>query len=95
MRRQANLTAFASGKEEVDNEHKQVAVTVAGNRRIGDIDNVLAKKAGRLAEIARTDFLTVLFSSAEADATFVGVNVFPDVDEESVSEAALNYFERV
>ena len=52
------------------------------------------RQARRLADIAKMDFLTVHFNSAEADATFVGVNIFPDIDNGSVADAALSYFGR-
>jgi hypothetical protein len=94
IHRRASLTNLAPTKVETNGERKLVEVTVVGNTCIGDVDRTLATKAKRLAEIAETDFLTVHFTGAQADATFAGVNVFPDIDTESVADAALGYFGR-
>lgn len=94
IQRRASLTSSANSTAQANSECPQVAVTVVGKRCIGDVDKTLSKKARRLAEISGTDFLTVLFSSAQSDATFAGVNVFPDIDTDSVANAALSYFRR-
>jgi hypothetical protein len=67
---------------------------VVGDQCLGDADKTLLEHARRLANIAKMDFLAVQFSSAEANAAFVGVNIFPDIDNNGVADAALSYFGR-
>jgi hypothetical protein len=76
----------------METPNKPVTVTVAGGQCVGEVHPALAQQARRLADIAGVDFLGVQFSSARADASFVGVNLFPDIEDERVADAALNYF---
>jgi hypothetical protein len=92
IRRRASLASTSTGDAEVHDGHQQVSVTVVGDKCLGDADNTLLGQARRLANIAKMDLLAVQFSSAEANAVFVGVNIFPDIDNDSVADAAFNYF---
>jgi hypothetical protein len=91
IRRRGSVASASIGDEEVHGL-KQVSVTVVGDQCLGDADKALLGQARRLANIAKMDFLAVQFSSAEANAAFVGVNIFPDIDNNSVADAALSYF---
>jgi hypothetical protein len=90
IRRFASLASASSRDVEVQN--KPVLATVVGGQCIGEVHPALAEQTRRLADIAGLDFLGVQFSSAEADASFVGVNLFPDIEDGRVADAALNYF---
>ena len=90
IRRFASL-ASAPGQD-VEVQKTPVLATIAGGKCIDEIDPALAEQARRLADIAGVNLLGVQFSSAEADAGFVGVNLFPDIDDARVADAALNYF---
>jgi hypothetical protein len=92
IQRRASLASASIEDSEVHNGRQQISVTVVGDRCLGDADKTLLEQARRLANIAKMDFLTVQFSSAEANAAFVGVNIFPDIDNNSVADAALSYF---
>jgi hypothetical protein len=94
IRRRASL-ASTSGKEvEIQGGHKGVSATVVGDRCLGEVDKTLHEQARHLADLAKMNFLAIQFSSAKADASFVGVNVFPDIDNVNVADAALTYFAR-
>ena len=90
IRRFASL-ASASGQA-VEVQNKPVLATVAGGQCVGEVHSALAEQTRRLADIAGVDFLGVQFSSAEADASFVGVNLFPDIQDGRIADMALNYF---
>jgi hypothetical protein len=90
IRRFASL-ASASGQD-VEVYNKPVLATIVGGQCIDDVHPALAEQARRLADIAGVNLLGVQFSGAEADAGFVGVNLFPDIDDRRVADAALNYF---
>ena len=94
IRRRASLGFPITKDPELNDGRKEVSITVVGDQCLGDADRTLLGQARRLADIAKMDFLTVHFNSAEADATFVGVNIFPDIDNGSVADAALSYFGR-
>lgn len=94
IRRRASIVPTSVGDVEVHDCREQVSVTVVGVRSLGDVDKTLGEQARRLADIAKVDFLAVKFSSAKADAAFVGVNIFPDIDNDSVADAVFSYFER-
>jgi hypothetical protein len=84
----------SSGDLEVRDQSQAIVLTVVGDACLGDADNTLKQQARRLAEIAHMDFLNVRFSSVDADAGFVGVDLLPDIDDGIVADAALGYFGR-
>jgi hypothetical protein len=88
----ANPASAPAGDPEVGDPGKTIALTVVGEACLGDADRVLKEQARRLADVAHMDFLKVRFSSAECDASFVGADVFPDIDDGTVADAALGYF---
>ena len=90
IRRFASLASASDQDVEVRNQ--PVLATIAGGQCIDEVHPELAEQARRLADIAGVNLLGVQFSSAEADAGFVGVNLFPDVDDGRVADAALSYF---
>jgi hypothetical protein len=94
IRRLSSLSLAAGLNGKSPNDPKQVSLTIAGGVCVGCADTTLAEQAINLSRVAKTDFLTVRFSSAEPTASFVGVNVFPNIEESSIAEAALNYLSR-
>lgn len=94
INRRASLASFSSRSVTAD-EAPPVSVTVVGDRCLGDVDKTLSVQASRLADIAKMDFLTVQFSSSEADASFADVSTIPDIDSDIIADAVLSYFARV
>jgi hypothetical protein len=86
------FASLASSSPEPEGQGTPVLAIVAGGASIGEVHPELAQQARRLADIGRVDFLGVRFSSANADASFVGVDLFPDMEDERVADAARNYF---
>ena len=76
-------TAAASG----------VAATVVGSHCFGAIDEDLAARACRLAELAGVELLTVQFSGSGPDADFLGAYLGADVSQNNVADALLHYFQ--
>jgi hypothetical protein len=66
-------------------------VTVVGERLFGETDRVLQKQARRLADLAAVELLAVRFSGPECGARFVSADVFPDLADDRVAEAVLEY----
>jgi hypothetical protein len=71
---------------------KGAAATVLNGRCFGDVDRKLFDQAVCLSRMVNMDFLSVKFTGPDADATFEGVNIFPDVDDPQISDALLTYF---
>jgi hypothetical protein len=92
IRRRASLASPSTWDVEVHDRQRQVSVTVVGNNCVGDAHVTLLEQARRLASAAKVDFLSVQFSSAEASATFTGADIFPDINNASIADAAFNYF---
>jgi hypothetical protein len=90
IRRLASLRSPPDSDPGVQNT--PVWATVAGEQCVGEVHPALAKQARRLADLACVDLLGVQFSGAEADARFVGVSLFPDIEEARIADAALDYF---
>jgi hypothetical protein len=88
----ANLASAAAGNLQAQGPGNAIVLTVVGDTCLGDVDDALKQQALRLAEIAHMNFLNVRFGSAAVDADFVGVDIFPDIDDETVADAALGYF---
>lgn len=68
-----------------------VTVTVVGNRCLGEVDEVLAHHAKRLADTAKVDLLRVHLSSREASAEFLGADLWADISSPDVADAILKY----
>jgi hypothetical protein len=66
-------------------------VTVVGRRCIGAAHETLKAHARDLAAAAGTELLDVHFSSAERDAVFLGVGLWPDVSVPEVADAILEH----
>lgn len=66
-----------------------VAVTVVGDRCIGQVHQVLTMKALRLSAAASVELLTIRFSSPCADALFLDAYLGPDLSEDEVTDALL------
>jgi hypothetical protein len=66
-------------------------VTVIGRRSLGDSTPDLHRQTRSLALLAGVDFLAVRFSSPEPGANFVSADVVPNLLEDSVADAVLDY----
>lgn len=71
----------------------RATVTVVGQSVFGDADKVLQSQARRLADLAAVDLVSFRFSGPESGACFVSADVFPDLTDERVAGAVLEYFE--
>jgi hypothetical protein len=67
-------------------------VTVIGARVFGTSDPTLQQQAKRLARLAGVEMLTVRFSGPESGAHFVGADLSPDLSDNIVADAVLDYF---
>ena len=68
------------------------AVTVVGERCIGEIHPSLAANAKRLAAAAHVDLLELRFTSGEADGRLYTARLCPDVSRPELGDALLEYF---
>jgi hypothetical protein len=68
-----------------------VSVTVIGERCFGAVVPSLAQQARRLASAANVDLLGVHFSGPDEGALFVGADLFPDVNDDTLASAILEY----
>jgi hypothetical protein len=68
-------------------------VIVVGERSFGETDEVLQSQARRLAEVAEVELLAVRFSGPECGARFVSADVYPDLADDQVAGAVLDYLE--
>jgi len=79
----------------VPEEHGSFStVTVVGERVFGETDPVLQNHARRLAALAGVDLLAVRFSNPEAHARLISADVFPDLTDDCVGAAILDYLGR-
>jgi hypothetical protein len=97
IRRQSSLAdvklaSATAGNPQAQGPGDAIVLTVVGDSCLGDADETLKRQALRLAEIAQMNFVNIKFSSGAADAVFAGVDIFPDIDDETVADAALGYF---
>jgi hypothetical protein len=67
------------------------AVNVIGGRCFGEAHPNLVSSARRLAEAAGVALLSVVFSSPDADATFIGAELFPPLDSDEEKAATLDF----
>jgi hypothetical protein len=64
-------------------------LTVVGTRCFGEAAPELHAASLRLAALATTELLGVVFDSDRADATFLGATAFPPLDNEEILDALL------
>lgn len=64
-----------------------VSVTVVGQRRLGAVDDTLARHARRLAEAAGVEMLSVRFTSSRKGARFLGASIWPDSVTDEMADA--------
>jgi len=64
---------------------------VIGERVFGECAPALHLQALSLARLAGVDFLSVQFSGPERGAHFAGANAFPDLSDDKVTDAVLEY----
>jgi hypothetical protein len=79
----------SSVEEEALQDH--TTVTVIGNRVFGEAEPDLQRQAQCLASLAGVELLAVHFSRAEHGARFVSADAFPNLSEDRLSEAVLEY----
>lgn len=72
-------------------EQPTVAVTVVGDRTLGEVEPILARHARRLADAAKVDLLTVYFSGREANADFVSADLWTDISAPDIADAIFEY----
>lgn len=81
-----------SSKQKTKTEmQKAVAVTVAGQRCLGDVDRTLMQYAMALARAAQVEMLSVHFSGAEKGARFLGASIWPETVTDDLADALLEY----
>jgi len=66
-------------------------VTVVGSRIFGTTEPGLRRQARCLADLAGVELLTVRFSGPERGACFVGADIFPDLSDNELADATLEY----
>jgi hypothetical protein len=71
-----------------------VIVTVVGRECFGEAAPELCAGSLRLAALAQVELLDVHFDSAEADASFVGANLFPPLDDPGVRAGLLGLLQK-
>lgn len=70
---------------------RHATVTVVGERCLGATDETLRLHARRLAAHAGTGLLDLFFDGDDADASFVGVSLWPDVGRDDIADAILEH----
>jgi hypothetical protein len=68
-----------------------VTLTVVGNRVLGSDDSRLQQRARRLARAAAVALLAVTFATERSEPHFVSADVFPNLSDETVADAVLEY----
>jgi len=71
-----------------------VTVTVVGGRAVGDVAAALARHARDLAVAAGVELLGVRFDGTTPGSRFVDATLWPDVADDAVADALLNYFNK-
>ncbi len=70
-------------------------VTVIGTRTFGEVETALLRRAERLAAIADVDLLSVRFSGSGPDAELIDADTFPDLSDDTLAGAVLEYLQGV
>ena len=91
IRRRAALPG-SNSEEEIG--PAPVIVTVVGKRSFGEADQGLQRQARCLADLAEVDLLAVRFSSPEYGARFVNADISPDLSDDRIGDAVLEYLRR-
>jgi hypothetical protein len=90
VRRHAALTG---GRKEDDTLLTTSTLTVVGDRVFGESASCLHQQALCLAQLAGVNLLAVHFSRPDRGAHFVGANVFPDLSDDRVADAVLEFLQ--
>jgi hypothetical protein len=69
-------------------------VTVVGEHCFGSTDPLLGEHARRLASAAAVDLLTVYFSDTGTSPALLGANLLPDLSDDDIAGAVLDYLLR-
>lgn len=64
-------------------------VTVVGRNHFGAVDDVLAKRAHALAEVAGAELLAVTFDGRGRDASFVNASLWLDLNDDRIADAVI------
>lgn len=73
---------------------ESTTVTVIGERCLGQVDTRMLTGALRLARAANVEMLSVRISGPEPDATFLGVDPWPDLTSQDTADVLLEYLEK-
>jgi hypothetical protein len=85
--------ALAGHSPEPEPGATTATATVISTRVFGKIDPSLRQQALCLARLAGVEMLAVRFSGPERGAHFVSADVFPDLTDNTVADAVLEYLE--
>src|SRR5262245_56122259 len=88
VRRRAALTGGAPAEAW---EPQAITITVIGDRCFGGADRALTAQAQRLAAAASVGMLAVHFSGAQAGASMLGADLWPDISCAAIADAILEY----
>jgi hypothetical protein len=69
-----------------------VELTIVGQSGFGDACHDLVRKARRLADTARVEFVHFRFDGATTDAVFLQADLLPPLDDPAVEQAVLACF---
>ena len=83
--------ALPSSSAEGETLPVATSVTVIGNRVFGEVEPGLQRQALCLARLAEVELLAVHFSSPERGAHFVSADVFPNLSDDRLADAVLEY----
>jgi hypothetical protein len=79
--------------EEESGATELTELTLVGDQCFGEGDELLVRRARRLAIAANVDLLGVRFYGRNAGAAFGGVNLWPDLSDGRVAQAVLMYLQ--
>jgi hypothetical protein len=81
-------------REPVTGEPSLASITVVGSQTVGSAAPRVAQYARRLAQAAELDLVTVLFSSPDNDAQFVGASLWPNLADRTIAAAVMRHVMR-
>lgn len=87
--------AISRGAYGSDVERPRVggAVTVIGDRWIGDVAAALGDRAVRLAKVAEVSLCTVRFDGTDGSAGFIDAELFTDLADPRIADALLDHLD--
>ena len=88
VRRLAAPSGSIAGEEPLPSA---TTLTIIGTRIFGEAEPGLQRQARCLAELAGVELLAVRFSSPERGARFVGADIVPDLSNDALADAVLEY----